>query len=108
MAWRAWPKVRDLLHEVGARVSLEWSPSDQQLVEDDAQAEDVAAAIDTVSLATSLLWTHVSRRPSILGAVADVLFFERQAEIDHKRLAGGVEEDVAGFDVSVNESLAVS
>ena len=33
---------------------------------------------------------------------------QRQAEIDHERLAAGVDQDVAGLDVPVNESLAVS
>src|SRR6478672_2175477 len=87
---------------------MKWSPSEQQFVADYPQAEDVAAAIDTMPLATGLLWTHVSGRAGVHRPLADVLFLECQPEVSDIRLATGVQQDVARLDVPVDESLAVS
>ena len=46
----------------GERVAPERPAPGQQLVEDDAQAEDVGPAIDPVPLAPRLLGAHVGRR----------------------------------------------
>ncbi len=45
----------NLIHHFGLRVAPERLASDQQFVEDDAEAEDVRAAIDPMPLATGLL-----------------------------------------------------
>src|SRR5262245_37879188 len=84
------------------------SPSCQHFVEDDAQAEDVTATVYPMPFATGLLRTHVGRRPGVVGAVAAVFFFQRQSEIDDEWFAAGVDQNVPGFDVPVNESFAVS
>ena len=47
---------RDLLQQFRRRFGLERPPAGQQFVEDDAQAENVAAAIDPMPFATGLLW----------------------------------------------------
>src|SRR5271165_2806716 len=53
---------RDLLQDLRVRLAPEWSLASQQLVQHDAQTEDVGSSIDTMSLAPSLLRTHVRRR----------------------------------------------
>ena len=56
----------DLLHDFsGANRPAEWSATGQQLVEDDAQAEDVGSPIDPVPFAPCLLGTHVGGVPAI-------------------------------------------
>ena len=80
-------------------------PPGQQLVEDDAEAEDVGAAIDAVPFAAGLLGTHVGGRAGVARPVAHVLLAQGQAEIGDERPAGGVEQDVARLDVAVDEAL---
>src|SRR5262245_55995780 len=55
----------DLVEQLSLRVRLEGPSSRQQLVEDHAQTEDVAAAIDPMTFASRLFGTHVGRRPGI-------------------------------------------
>ena len=97
----------DLLHDLGVRVAPERPPAGQQLVEDDAQAEDVRAAIDPVPLAPGLLGAHVGRRPGEPGSLAEVLVLQRQPEVGHERLARGVEQDVGRLDVAVDQAPGV-
>ena len=80
---------RDLLQQLGLRFRTKGRPPGQQLVEDHAQAENVASAIHAMPLAAGLLRTHVGRRPGKLWALAEMLFFQRQSEIRDVRLAGG-------------------
>ena len=51
------------LQDIQERITLEWFLSGQQLVEHDAQAEDVGPPIDPVTFAPGLLGTHVGRCP---------------------------------------------
>ena len=51
----------DQVHDLRVRIASEWSSPGQQLVEDDAQAEDVGSPIDPVTLARGLLRAHVGR-----------------------------------------------
>ena len=46
----------------GRESPAEWSLPGQQLVEHDAQAEDIRSTIDPVAFAPGLLGTHVGRR----------------------------------------------
>ena len=55
--------------------------SGQQLVEDDAQAEDVRSPIDPVTFAPGLLGTHVGRCASQPATLAEVLILEGEPEI---------------------------
>ncbi len=77
----------DLVHHLGPRVAAERLAAGQQLVEDDAQAEDVRAAVDPVPLAPGLLGAHVGGRAGEPGALAVVLILEGQAEVGHPGLA---------------------
>ena len=79
--------ARHLLQQFRLRVGRERSPSDQQFVEDHAEAEDVAAAIDPMPFATGLLGTHVGGRPGVAWPLAHVLLPQGQPEIRHERLA---------------------
>ena len=81
--------------------------ADQHFIKNDAQTEDVAAAIDTMSLATRLLRRHVGRCTGISEAVAAVPFLEGQPETDHERVGAGVDQYVARLDVAVNEAHAM-
>ena len=73
----------DLLQDLGVRVAPERPAAGEQLVEDDAQAEDVRAAIDPVPLAPGLLGAHVGGRPGEPGSLAEVLVLQRQPEVGH-------------------------
>ena len=79
----------------------------KQLVEDDAQAEDVGPAIDPVPLAAGLLGAHVGGRAGEPGPLAEVLVLERQPEVGHAGLARGVDQDVGGLDVPVDQAPGV-
>ena len=85
----------------------EWSPSGQQLVEHDAQAEDVGSPIDPVSLAPGLLGTHVGGCPCDPATLAEVLVPERKTEVGDERLARSVDQDVGGLDVPVDQPSGV-
>ena len=87
LAGRAGLGVGDLIHELLIRVAPERLAAGQQLVEDDAQAEDVRAAIDPVPFAPGLLGAHVGRRPGLPGSLAVVFVPQRQPEVDDARLA---------------------
>ena len=107
LARRAGLETHYLLHEFRLRIRTERLAPDQQLIEDDAQAEEVAAAIDPVSFAPCLFRTHVGGRPGVTWSLAHILFAQRQAEIPDKRLATLVEQDIAGLDVPMHEPLLV-
>ena len=97
----------DLLQQFLSGVRLKRSPSGQQFVEDDAQAEDVTAAIHPMPFATGLFGTHVGGRPGVAWSLAHVLLPQGQPEIGHKRLAALVEQDVARLDVPMHQPLLV-
>ena len=80
----------------------------QQLVQHDSQAEDVGAGVDAVRFAAGLLGTHVGRRAGKAAAVAEVFIRQRQPEIGDVGTAVGVQQDVRGLDVAVDEALRVS
>ena len=63
----------DLLDDFQVRITSERSATGQQLVEDDAQAEDVGSPIDPVTFAPGLLGTHVGRSSSDPATLAEVL-----------------------------------
>ena len=107
LAWRAGLEARHLLQQFRLRVGTERPASHQQFVEDHAQAEDVAAAIDPMPFATGLLRTHVGGRPGVAWPLAHVLLSQGQPEIRHERLAALVEQDVAGLDVPMHQPLLV-
>ena len=97
----------DLVHHLGARVAAERPAAGQQLVEDDAQAEDVRAAVDPVPLAPGLLGAHVGGRPGEPGSLAVVLVLQRQPEVGHAGLPWSVDQDVRGLDVAVDQAPGV-
>ena len=97
----------DRLHDIQERISAEWSLSGQQLVEHDAQAEDIGTPIDPVAFAPGLLGTHVGRRAGQPAALAEVLILEGEPEVGHAGFARGVDQDVGGLDVPVDQSSGV-
>ena len=75
-----------------SRASLpadERSSPGQQLVENDAQAEDVGAAIDPMPLATGLLGTHVRRSSGNPAPLPKSSSLQCQTEVGDERLARG-------------------
>ena len=98
----------DLIHHLGARVAAERLPAGQELVKHDAQAEDVRAAVDAVPLAAGLLGAHVGGRAGEPGALAVVLVLERQPEVGHPGLVRGVDQDIGGLDVAVDQAPRMS
>src|SRR5262249_27607901 len=72
LAGWAWLLRLDLLQNL-VRVLAPVRPlPGEQLVEDDTQAVDVGAGIDSVPLAAGLFWAHVRRRAGHLWASAEV------------------------------------
>ena len=107
LARRAGLKARHLLHQFRLRLSTKRRAAHQQLVEHDAQTEDVAATIDAMPFATCLLGTHVSGSSGALRSLADVLFSECQPKINDVRLAVVANQNVAGFHIPMDQSLLV-
>ena len=59
---------------------------DHQIVENDAEAEDVGAAVDQVSLAAGLFRTHEGRSSNqVMRARAEIFVLEGQPEVSQKR-----------------------
>ena len=98
------------LQQEHAAVAAERPLAGEQLVEDDAEAVDVAAGVDRVRLAAGLLGRHVGRRAEHLAVgrhrrVVGVAL--GQAEVHEVRLAVGVEQDVRRLDVAVDDAERV-
>ncbi len=91
-------------------VAAERPLAGQHLVEDHAQAVDVAAGVDVVRLAARLFGRHVGRRAHDLAvrrhrlAVGVAL---GEAEVGDVRPALAVEEDVRRLDVAVDDAVVV-
>ena len=60
-----------------------------------------------MSLATSLLGTHIKRRSGGGRALAKVLLSKSQTEIGNVRFAGDIQQQVARLDVSMHQALSV-
>jgi hypothetical protein len=98
----------NLFEQLGLCLPLERPAAGEQFIEDDAEAEDVAAAIDAVSFAARLLGTHVGGGAGEARPLADILLPQGQAKVSHERFAALVEQDVARLDVAVHQPLSVS
>ena len=81
--------------------------SGQQLVEHDAQAEDVGSPIDPVTFAPGLLGTHVGRCARQPATLAEVLILEGEPEVGDAGFARCVDQDVGGLDVPVDQPSGV-
>ena len=95
---------RDLVHHLGPRLASERLSTAQELVEHDAQAEEVRSAIDPVPFTAGLLGAHVVGRPGQLGPLAVVLILEREPEIGDPGLARRTDQDIRGLDVSMHQA----
>ena len=107
LARRAGLEAGDLLQQFPLIVRLERSASDQQLVEDYAEAEYVATAFYPVPFATGLFGRHVGGGPSVFRPLAGILFFECQPKVDDVRLAVTADQDVARLHIPMDDSLRV-
>src|SRR5207302_4690814 len=102
-----------LLQQLARSMGMEWPPSRQQLVEDDAKTEDIATPVDPMSLATSLLRARVGERSGEPWSTAEVVLPERQPEVgDVGNWPAGIagapfQKDVARLDVAMDQALAV-
>src|SRR5215471_13679039 len=110
--------ISDGHHHVMQRLAAERTLSADELVENHAQAEEIASAIKFLS--ANLLWRHVTGRAQkysgpgfetcrysrIAGAVICQFLFSqlRQPKVEHLGVAIGPEHDVFRFDVAVNYS----
>ena len=93
--------------DVQERITSEWSLSGQQLVEHDAQAEDIRSPINPVAFAPGLLGTHVGRCAGQPAALAEVFILEGEPEVRHAGFARCVDQDVGGLDVPVDQPSGV-
>ncbi len=97
----------DLLHEPGMGIRPERAPSHEQFVHHNAQAEDIAAAVDAMPLTARLFRAHVRGGSDITGPFADVGLPECHAEVDNVGRAGLVNQDVAGLDIAMHQAAGV-
>ena len=97
----------DRLDDIQKRITAKWSLSGQQLVEHDAQAEDVGSPIDPVTFAPGLLGAHVGRRAGQPAPLAEVFILEGEPEVGHAGFARSVDQDVGGLDVPVDQPSGV-
>jgi hypothetical protein len=63
---------RDLLQQLGRRITRKRTTTHEQLIEHDAEAENIAATVDPMSLAARLLGTHILGRAGVRGTFAHV------------------------------------
>src|SRR5439155_11605395 len=75
-----------------------------KLVQDDAQAVDVAAGVNAMAFATGLFGTHVARSARPGRSLAEIDVAQGQAEVGDNRIAFGVEQDVGRLDVAVDQA----
>ena len=97
--------IADLLQQFGCRFPLERQSPRQHSVKDDTQAENIAAAIDTMSFAMSLFGTHVGCRTGAARPLTNILRSESQPKISNEWLSIPVEQDVARLDVPMHHQL---
>ena len=96
-----------MLERLGHGCRLERRPAGQHFVEHHAQAEDVAAGIDAMALAACLFGAHIRRRAQEARSRAELFFAQRQAEVPDVRLPCGVDQNVRGFYVAMDEPFFV-
>ena len=88
-------------------IAPEGLSSGQQLVENDTQAEDVGSPVDPVTFTPGLLGAHVGRCAGHPPALPKSSSLRRKSEIGEEGLARGVDQDVRGLDVPVDQASAV-
>ncbi len=96
-----------MVEQFDPRLGAKRPATGQQLVENNAQTEYVAAAINPMALAARLFRAHVTGCAGKCRSTADVFLAKRQSEIGDVRLAGCIEENVSGLDVAVDQALAM-
>ncbi len=85
----------------------------QQFVEHDADGVDIAPSIDQRRIPGDLLRAHVGQRADQLPFACLQCFGRRRfeksgdAEVEHLRLAQAIDQDVARFDVAVDDAPLV-
>ncbi len=93
------------MHQFIGRTSAERLLAGQQFIEDDTETENVATTIQPVAFPTCLFGAHVGRRPSNSAAAPQVILLpNRQPKVgDVGGLCAVLDEDVAGFDIPVDQ-----
>ena len=99
----------DLDEEGGDRLAAEGLLAGHHLVEDAADREEVAAPVDDA--APGLLRAHVGRRPEQAPGHREVLAplvgHLRDAEVGDPHVVPGLDHDVRGLDVAVDDAVLV-
>ena len=107
LPWGLRLRFNDLPDQVLQVVGEEGFPVAEHLVEDNAEAEDVAAAIDPVSLTAGLLRGHVDGGADQGLAESDLVIAQGQTEIQDPWLVFPVDENVRWLDIAVDQALPV-
>ena len=98
--------MQDAIDHLLDRLAAERPRPGQALVEHDPQAEHVRAAVQQVPFAAGLFGTHVRGRAGVARRFAKVLFLQGQAEIGQVGMTRAVQQDIARFDVAVDDARA--
>ena len=95
----------DALDQLQAVGRLEGGPKDKQFIEREAQGVDVGAG---VPLTAEALGRHVAQRADdVAGGGQGPVFGLGQAKVGDPDDAGGVQQEVGGLDVAVDDTAGV-
>ena len=101
--------IEHLVEHLGAGLPGEGATSREQLIEEDSQGPDIGAAVHVVRQAPDLFRGHVGWcSGDFPGVVLLDAFVDGQPEVGHIRHAAIVQQDIAGLQVAMDESLGVS
>src|SRR5262249_11272106 len=98
---------RDLLQNRRYGVASKRQPPRQQLIQDDAEAENVGAAVQGGARAARLPRAHEGGRPGGAGFLAIISLLRAKTEVGDDRLTRRVKKNIGRLDVAMNESAPV-
>ncbi len=93
-----------------AFAGLKGQRAGQQFIQHDAQAVEIAAAVDAIAGARGVLRRHIGQRPAghrQARLAGDLWRAGGQAESGQPVRAAGIDKKVAGFDIAVHQPLGM-
>ena len=91
------------------RLAPNWRAPSQQVIKNRAETVDVGRCSDTARIGR-LFRRHVVRRAEDRERLREIAFALqpfRKAEVAHERFASGIEEDISGFQIAMQNSVLV-
>ena len=89
------------------RLAIERSFSRQQLIQHDSKRVDIRPLIDHIAL--QLFWRHIfGCSPGLLRDASSASYLTCETEVSKLRVALGVEKNVSGLHISMDQAMTVS